>query len=517
MKKVSVIIPVYNAEKTICRCVESILFGSYKNVEIILIDDFSKDDSWKICKQLCLKYTNIKLIKNNVNSGVSYTRNRGIEEATGDYIVFVDSDDWCTFDFINEMYNLFVNNEDSLIITGFCYYNIDTYNKTIYTYNNKNNVIKFVKPNLFEIQHKQLLNSLWNKIFLRKLIIENKIRFDEHQSMGEDLKFILDYIRLSNINNFYIINLPLYYYTYSTKDTLLSNFGWNSLKFSINNIMNVSNICKNVYGLKNIDNITVVEIENLKRNFIYHILNNKNKTKSEKKDRLKEIIDSKDGKRYLKDQKIICMKNRIINSLNLIKCLITKLQNFIYTFFNKIKIMYFKNKLKQTEFSIISQNCIGGVFYHDMELRFNTPTINLYFDANDFIKFISNLEYYLSIDIIMRWGTEYPIGILDDLTVQFMHYDTCSDAIEAWQKRKNRIKRDKILVICTDMAGFDDSSWEEWKKISYPKILYTANTKYIDKNTIYYKKYRKNKIVKNLIPHREFYKNSMIVRKINEL
>ena len=89
--KATVVIPVYNAESTVSKTVDSLVNGDEKNVEIILVDDCSTDNSWQICKQLESENTNVVAIKNNVNSGVSHTRNVGIENATSPYIVFVDS------------------------------------------------------------------------------------------------------------------------------------------------------------------------------------------------------------------------------------------------------------------------------------------------------------------------------------------------------------------------------------------------------------------------------------------
>lgn len=91
--KISVIIPCYNAEKYIHNSVESIVSQSYKNYEIVIVDDCSIDDSFNQCKKLSKKYPNIKVIRNEKNMGQTYTRNRGIQSATGDWMIFLDADD----------------------------------------------------------------------------------------------------------------------------------------------------------------------------------------------------------------------------------------------------------------------------------------------------------------------------------------------------------------------------------------------------------------------------------------
>ena len=93
-KLVSIVVPVYNSEKTIERCLKSILQNTYKNIEIIIVDDFSSDNSYLICKKLSHQFHNIKIYQNDKNKGVSYTRNIGLSHCRGVYVLFVDSDDW---------------------------------------------------------------------------------------------------------------------------------------------------------------------------------------------------------------------------------------------------------------------------------------------------------------------------------------------------------------------------------------------------------------------------------------
>ena len=98
MPKISVIIPVYKAAGTLRRCVESIIFGEEQDLEVILIEDCSPDSSWDVCRQLAQEYSHVRCLQNDQNRGVSYTRNRGMDAATGQYILFVDSDDWVSGD-----------------------------------------------------------------------------------------------------------------------------------------------------------------------------------------------------------------------------------------------------------------------------------------------------------------------------------------------------------------------------------------------------------------------------------
>ena len=107
MDKISIVVAVYNAEKTLKKCVDSLIGQTLKNTEIILVNDCSKDNSSSICKQYESEYSNVIAIDNPYNVGVSATRNNGIEKAKGDYICFVDSDDYVEPDYLEQLLNNF--------------------------------------------------------------------------------------------------------------------------------------------------------------------------------------------------------------------------------------------------------------------------------------------------------------------------------------------------------------------------------------------------------------------------
>lgn len=171
-------------------------------------------------------------------------------------------------------------------------------------------------------------------------------------------------------------------------------------------------------------------------------------------------------------------------------------------------------QLKARDFSIISQNCIGGVLYHDAGMEFLSPTVNLFFKEPDFVRFVLNLEYYLNLNLEMHWEEEYPVGKLEDISIYFMHYRTCREAREAWNRRKKSINWNKIIVLATDMDGFDEDSWTLWNQIKYPKILFTVTERNAP-GVVVYPQNRKNGFVHNLIPDREFYKDGVLVNMIN--
>ena len=178
------------------------------------------------------------------------------------------------------------------------------------------------------------------------------------------------------------------------------------------------------------------------------------------------------------------------------------------------------NKVKQsvdlTNVSLISMNCIAGVFYHDVEARFLTPTINLFFTADDFIKFVNRLEYYLSISPEVMMGEKYPIGQLDDIKIYFMHFNSIEDALSKWEERKKRINPDRVFVIMVEQNGFTDQNFHDFLRIKYPKILFTRNPNHRSDNVVYYEKYKDLEELPNIIDKREFYKDMKLPQAVNK-
>lgn len=182
-----------------------------------------------------------------------------------------------------------------------------------------------------------------------------------------------------------------------------------------------------------------------------------------------------------------------------------------------LRIAGLRKKVHADGISIISQNCIGGVLYHDLGMQFLSPTVNLFIKEPDFVRFVLNLEHYLGCSLQMQWGGEYPIGTLDDITIYFMHYDTCEEAKLAWERRTKRVDLDRILVLATDRNGFDDAVYEQWQQIPYPKVLFTVDPRYArDGESVLFQQYRHQGFVPDLIPNREFYKDGALIQTINQ-
>lgn len=117
-KKVSIIVPIYNAEKYIKECLDSLISQTYKNIEIICVDDCSKDCSLQIVKDYMAKDSRIKIFKNKKNSGPSISRNLGIENSSGDFLMFIDSDDYILEDSVEKIINTMTDDIDFILFNG---------------------------------------------------------------------------------------------------------------------------------------------------------------------------------------------------------------------------------------------------------------------------------------------------------------------------------------------------------------------------------------------------------------
>lgn len=212
--KFSVIIPIFNAEKYITNCLDSILKQDYDNYEIILIDDGSTDNSLKICKEYEKKYSNI-IIYHQENLGVSVARNKGICLSSGEYILFIDIDDEVSNNMFRRYLHELKNDDVEMIICGYKELDIDSNSDKLYSANEtwygcKNDFLNDKFEHLF---YNWLLHSPWNKLFKSSIIKKHKITFNTNYSIYEDICFVLDY--LYRCNNIKLI--PDILYTYITK------------------------------------------------------------------------------------------------------------------------------------------------------------------------------------------------------------------------------------------------------------------------------------------------------------
>lgn len=139
-----------------------------------------------------------------------------------------------------------------------------------------------------------------------------------------------------------------------------------------------------------------------------------------------------------------------------------------------------REQLKNTpNFTIFSNNRLGGVFYHDAGREFTSPLINTAMDGEDFLKFVMNPKYYLNCDMeFIEWpGRNFPIARLDDIEINFVHYKTKEECIEKWNRRKKRIVWNNIFIVATDQDGmYQENCLRKFNELPYNnKIMFVAN------------------------------------------
>ena len=203
---ISIVVPVYNVGNYLDKCIETIIKQTYKNIEIILVDDGSKDNSGSKCDEWKNKDKRIKVI-HKVNGGLSSARNAGIEVAVGKYINFIDSDDYIDLRMIEILYNAIYRNEADISICNRYYVFED--GKKYLRYPNKKNVLEMDSEEaIFELNnYKNFDMSAWAKLY-KKELFEN-IRFPEGK-LSED--FYIMYLLFDKAEKIVYNSEPLYYY-----------------------------------------------------------------------------------------------------------------------------------------------------------------------------------------------------------------------------------------------------------------------------------------------------------------
>lgn len=226
---ISIVVPIYNSEFFLEKCFNSIENQSYQNFEVLMVDDGSTDGSESICKKFEMNNDKFRYIKKD-NSGVSATRNCGIENSTGKFLTFVDSDDYIEENFLLD----FVLNvkENGMAICG--YNLLDSNNNHIAAYVHKTSEISIKELYNLVLMDDSVYSFPWNKFYLLSIIKENGILFSEDIGYGEDLIFNVKY--LNHIDNAIIISKANYNYIKHQNSTTGKKMSKEKLSVKLTNI-----------------------------------------------------------------------------------------------------------------------------------------------------------------------------------------------------------------------------------------------------------------------------------------
>lgn len=284
MPIISVIVPVYNVEKYLSKCIDSIINQSLTDIEIILVNDGSTDGSGLICDKYALKDSRIKVLHKS-NGGLSDARNKGIEVATGEYIGFIDSDDWISKNMFEKLYNISKINNADIVQSNY----IESYNEDISIDKNINEEISIYSPMemLEQLYTEKSIKTVvvWNKLYRRELFKD--IRFPKGKIHEDEFT---TYKLIHKSRTVADINLPLYYYRQREGSIMKSNF-------SIKNLSVIEAIIERksyfeIYGLRDLQLKTEAKLCNrLKEAYINVIdsnIENKCKVLKKLKDEMKK-------------------------------------------------------------------------------------------------------------------------------------------------------------------------------------------------------------------------------------
>ena len=309
MATFSVIVPVYNAAQTIERCVDSIATSGGRDLQIILVEDCSRDDSWSVCNRLAQKYDTVLCLRNDRNRGVSYTRNRGLDAASGEYFLFVDSDDWVDPEYVSAFRRIAVAGKQ-FAVCGYINHDEKHNGRTdVFAWEDfKDEKTILLKDEIEKLYEARLLQQLWNKVFNASVIREHNIRFDETINIGEDNRFILDYISFGGIKEITLINCPLYHYMRDQDGSLMFKVGLESVEEQLKNLRKMYQIM----GLsgEELEARLAHDRQNEIERYAYLIMHNAEISRREKYRRILKL-DAKRGQDLLRKNCTLFWKERI--------------------------------------------------------------------------------------------------------------------------------------------------------------------------------------------------------------
>ncbi|WP_223067913.1 glycosyltransferase [Paenibacillus caui] len=210
---ISVIVPVYNVENYLPKCLDSICGQTYSRLEIIIVNDGTKDGSERIIDEYALRDKRIKMVV-KPNGGLSSARNAGMEIATGDYVAFIDSDDWIAPEMLEHMYDTAEAGNCDLVVCNYDKVFADHTERSFLQM--KEEIVDVRKLGLAEYMYRYLFtyahgHEVWNKLYRRDILVQNAIRFEPNKEIfSEDLLFNL-YV-LCHARNIAAIDRSFYFY-----------------------------------------------------------------------------------------------------------------------------------------------------------------------------------------------------------------------------------------------------------------------------------------------------------------
>ena len=228
MIKVSVILPIYNVEKYLKRCMDSLLGQTLKDIEIVMVDDESPDYCPQLCEEYKAKYPNVKVVHKK-NGGLGFARNSGLEACEGEYVAFIDSDDFVDIHMFEDLYEYASKNKLDACFCGYNVYKDEQHirqrqEKKVYEVCDGRKAVDSVLMDMVGSEptyHSdvKILSSMWKGIYSLKTIRKNNLQFvSEREFIAEDIMFHIDFLPCANKVGF----VPGCYYYYCDNGTSLT-------------------------------------------------------------------------------------------------------------------------------------------------------------------------------------------------------------------------------------------------------------------------------------------------------
>lgn len=306
MKEISVIVPVYNVEKYLEKCVDSILSQTFKDFEVILVDDGSKDRCGIICDKYESLDNRVKVI-HKTNGGLSSARNSGLEIASGEYVAFVDSDDWIDKSMYKELYNEAKKHNADIVQCKF----IKAKDENVSIYNNESNEAEVIRnlEALCNLYNEKCIETVvtWNKLYRRYLF--NDIVFPNGK-IHEDQ--FTTYKLLYKANKVVLVDKELYYYRQTPNSIMNSDFNMSRLDFleALDQRMEFFKKINNEFLYKQ----TIKTYVNVLKEYYFKCQNSKNE------EQILKIIREKYKKKFIEymNNNEVGFKDKVINTIFLI-------------------------------------------------------------------------------------------------------------------------------------------------------------------------------------------------------
>lgn len=488
--KLSIIVPVYQVEEYLERCVDSLLDqNDFSDYEIILVDDGSADESGRMCDEYLLKCDRIKVV-HKMNGGLSDARNYGLDVACGEYVWFVDSDDFIRENCISELMDFADDRHADVVSFNFSYIQ-DQYSVR------ENDIFVDIGDNVITgkewlkrgYQSERIIMAAWKNLYRRSLLTDHELTFrkgfyHEDEEWTPRVLYHADHVT----------QFPRSIYGYYIRSGSITNDAAKHRRASLDLIENCEALKE--FGARIDDQELKQLFENnivtlaLSAYFIGDLVDRHDWIC----DLISDLCKQKRNSRKVKFFKAFPRGYIALNKFTKLLGRVKKVGSGVSVFVRKCgdyakqKIHKFARKqivckkqvagLKNHTFSIISSNCNGGVITSELREQFRTPTINLFMSPADYLKFAVNLEYYLSLDVVEKTNSfkSFPVGTIGDVTLNFMHYHSFDEARKKWNERKKRVNFDDLFFMMAEKDGCTPEMVREFDSLPYKnKVIFTAN------------------------------------------